>query len=221
MAVPRIDAQVLPMSPHACEYSDDGPTWSNNYLWDPLVKLLGEYAAPGSRIFELGCGNGATARMLQGLDYEVIGVDPSQSGIALAGEGLYRGSTEDDLSARFGHFPVVISMEVIEHCPSTRDYMATFASLLAPGGIGVISTPYHGWLKTLAVVASGRFDSHFDPLWEGGHVKFFSIATLTEAASRAGLEVLRIVHVGRVRILAKSMIMVVRRNEKQITQAMV
>lgn len=208
------------MSPHACEYTDDGPTWSNNYLWDPLVKLLGEYAAPGSRVFELGCGNGATARMLQGLGYEVIGVDPSQSGIAFAGEGLYRGSTEDDLSARFGHFRVVISMEVIEHCPSTRDYMATFASLLAPDGIGAISTPYHGWLKTLAVVASGRFDSHFDPLWEGGHVKFFSIATLTEAASRAGLEVLRVVRVGRIRILAKSMIMIVRRKKKQITPAM-
>jgi len=198
------------MSPHACEYSDSGPTWSNNYLWDPLVRLLGQYAEPHSRIFELGCGNGATARMLQGLGYQVTGVDPSESGVSFAGEGLHRGSTEDDLAARFGQFPVVISMEVIEHCPSTRTYMSTFASLLAPGGIGLISTPYHGWLKTLSVVASGRFDSHFDPLWEGGHVKFFSIATLTEAASRAGLEAVRFVRVGRVPILAKSMIMVVR-----------
>ena len=58
----------------------------------------------------------------------------------------------------------VVSLEVIEHCPSARDFMRAFHSVLAPGGLGLISTPYHGHLKNLVLIASGCFDLHFDPL---------------------------------------------------------
>jgi 2-polyprenyl-6-hydroxyphenyl methylase/3-demethylubiquinone-9 3-methyltransferase len=45
-------------------------------------------------------------------------------------------------------------------------------------GMGFLSTPYHGYLKNLALAVSGKMDSHFGALWYGGHVKFFSIKTL-------------------------------------------
>ena len=149
--------------------------------------------------------------------YAVTGVDPSESGISIARQfesarlRFDVGSTADDLASRFSTFPVVVSMEVIEHCPSSREYINAFRSLMSPGGIGIISTPYHAWLKTMAVVATGGFDKHFDPLWEGGHLKFFSIRKLRQLFAEAGLKSVQFVRVGRVPPLAKSIIAVVRR----------
>jgi hypothetical protein len=38
-----------------------------------------------------------------------------------------------------------------------------------------VSTPYHGYHKNLGLALSGKMDAHFTALWEGGHIKFFSI----------------------------------------------
>jgi len=54
-------------------------------------------------------------------------------------------------------------------------------------------------------------DSHFGALWEGGHIKFFSLKTMRELLETAGLEVLRIDRVGRIGPLAKSMVVTARR----------
>lgn len=198
-------------------YSSADPNWANAYLWPPLLRLLREHAPPPRRLFELGCGNGATARVLAREGYSITGVDPSRSGIAIARQFASEqlqfavGSTADDLVATYGTFPLVISLEVIEHCPSAREFMGAFAGLLAPGGVGIISTPYHGYVKNLAVAASGKFDHHFDPLWEGGHLKFFSIAKLRALFAEFGFEDAEFHRVGRIPMLAKSVIAVLRK----------
>lgn len=201
------------MPQHA--YSDDAPTWSNAYLWPPVLRELKSVAPSPRHLFELGSGNGATARMLAAEGYSVMGVDPSVSGIEIAkrheSEWLRFevGSTADDLAGKFGRFPVVVSLEVIEHCPSAREFMHSFASLLEPGGVGLISTPYHGYLKNLAVVASGGFDRHFNPLWEGGHLKFFTEAKLRELFEESGMTRYEFHRIGRIPIFAKSILAVV------------
>ena len=198
-------------------YSVEGSTWENAYLWTRLLSELKRLAPPPRRVFELGCGNGATARMLAAEGYSVTGVDPSTSGIEIAKKHesdslrFEVGSTDDDLAATYGQFPVVLSLEVIEHCPSPRDFMRAFASLLAPGGVGILSTPYHGYLKNLAIVGAGRFDRHFNPLWEGGHLKFFTRATLSALLREAGLTRHELHRVGRIPAFAKSMLAIVRR----------
>jgi 2-polyprenyl-6-hydroxyphenyl methylase/3-demethylubiquinone-9 3-methyltransferase len=196
-------------------YRDDAPRCTSAYLWPELQSQLARRAPPPRRLFELGCGNGATARMLAGRGYDVVGVDPSASGVEIArrhaGPGLRfeRASTGDDLRARFGTFPVVLSLEVIEHCPSPREFMRSFLSVLAPDGVGILSTPYHGYLKNLAVVAAGRFDRHFDPLWEAGHVRFFSLTKLRTLFAEFDLRPLAMRRVGRIPVLAKSVLAVV------------
>lgn len=199
------------------QYHDDEATWSNHYLWPPLIALLKRHAPSPARILEIGCGNGATARMLASLGYEVVGFDPSESGIEIAkracpaGVEFHVGSIDDDIASRFGVFPVVISLEVIEHCPSSRQFMSAFMQGMQPDGVGILSTPYHGFLKNIAVVAAGKFDHHFDPLWEGGHLKFFSIRKLEQLFKEFGIGQHSIHRVGRVPPLAKSMMAVVRR----------
>ena len=42
------------------KYLNALPTWSNYYIWPELVKILGKLNISDKRVFEMGCGNGAT-----------------------------------------------------------------------------------------------------------------------------------------------------------------
>ena len=124
-------------------YYDSAPTWANAYLW-PVVKQELEVVIEKSggnrpRALDLGCGNGATAEMIRKMGFDVVGVDPSESGIALAREAypdchFEQGSAYDDLASRFGEFDAVVSLEVIEHCYYPRNMLSTTFDLLKRGG---------------------------------------------------------------------------------------
>jgi hypothetical protein len=58
----------------------------------------------------------------------------------------------------------------------------------------------------LALALAGRWDDHLSALWDGGHVKFFSIETLRNLMMEIGFKRVRFVRIGRIAPLAKSMI---------------
>lgn len=189
------------------EYASTTPTHSCSYLWPHLEAILG--TTEGRRIFEIGCGNGATAKFLSDRGYDVIGVDPSESGIRIANmPNLHAGSAYDDLSATYGRFPIVISLEVIEHLMEPRRFVQTARNLLEPNGLLILSTPFHGYWKNLALALSGKMDDHFTALWDGGHIKFWSERTLGTLLREGGFQRARFLRAGRIRPLAKSMIAV-------------
>jgi 2-polyprenyl-3-methyl-5-hydroxy-6-metoxy-1,4-benzoquinol methylase len=196
-------------------YDDAGPTYANSYLWPALEHEIKSKSWSAKRAFDLGCGNGATSDMLSKLGFDVTGVDTSTSGIEQAKAAFPHircelGSAYDELASRYGTFDLVVSLEVIEHCMEPRAFAKTFLSLIAPSGVGFLSTPYHGYLKNIALAVSGQMDSHFTALWDGGHIKFFSIKTLGSLLSEAGAQQVLFKRVGRVPQLAKSMIALVR-----------
>lgn len=176
------------------------------------VKQARKSAEPPS-LFDLGCGNGSVAALLSGDGWKVTGVDPSSEGIAQARKAyphlkLEQGSAYSDLVASYGRFPVVLSLEVVEHVYAPRDYARTLFDLVEPGGHAILSTPYHGYLKNLALAVTGKMDAHFTALWDHGHIKFWSISTLTVLLTEAGFKNIRFHRVGRIPVLAKSMIAV-------------
>jgi len=168
------------------------------------------------RLFEVGCGNGSVAHTLSQAGWDVTGVDPSTEGVAQAREAypelkLARGSAYDGLAARYGQFPVVLSLEVVEHVYAPRDYARTIFDLVADGGFAILSTPYHGYWKNLALAVTGKMDAHFTALWDHGHIKFWSIKTLTELLTETGFVDICYKRVGRIPSLAKSMIAIARK----------
>lgn len=196
-------------------YDHAGLNCAHDYLLPTVLRLLDGLNKPAGerRLFELGCGNGSVAHALTQRGWDVTGVDPSAEGIAQANAAypdlkLYSGSAYDDLAAQFGQFPVVLSLEVVEHVYFPRQYAATVFSLLQGGGTAILSTPYHGYWKNLALALSGKMDQHFTALWDHGHIKFWSIKTLTVLLQEAGFRDIRFERVGRIPPLAKSMIAV-------------
>jgi len=166
------------------------------------------------RICELGCGNGYLSGLMAAAGFEVLGLDASESGIRIASE--HHGararficrSIRPDLAQELGQdsFDAVISSEVIEHLYKPMELPELAFRILKPGGRFLVTTPYHGYLKNLLIAGLGRCDAHMNPLWDGGHIKFFSERTLSALVVRCGFLDLRFSFSGRVPLLWKSMV---------------
>jgi 2-polyprenyl-3-methyl-5-hydroxy-6-metoxy-1,4-benzoquinol methylase len=119
-------------------YSDGQLNHSHRYLPPSLLNILEglRLLKEQRRVFEVGCGNGSVANHLSEKGWEVVGVDPSMEGIALANRNyphlkLVHDSAYNDLSGSFGQFPVVLSAEVVEHVYTPREFAKTLFGLCA------------------------------------------------------------------------------------------
>ena len=164
-------------------------------------------------ICDLGCGNGYMTGLLTGLGYSVTGVDASDSGIAIARANFsqstfVQATIDSSLRERTGleQFDLVVSSDVIEHLYRPADLIEAAASLIKPNGRIVIGTPYHGYLKNLVLSATGKMDSHFCVQDDGGHIKFFSVKTLSDLLTSHGFIDLKFSYYGRAPWLWKNMI---------------
>lgn len=146
-------------------------------------------------------------------------MEPDQEGVSIAREhhpsvSFYQLGVDDDpatITQLEGHFDVVISTEVIEHLYSPH-LLPRFAwNCLKPGGLFIVSTPYHGYLKNLALSLAGKWDHHHTALWHGGHIKFWSRDSLTRLLVREGFVSEQFVGAGRLPWLWKSMILAMRK----------
>lgn len=199
-------------------WSSSSLTDAHNFLLPALAKLVEDLETRGvqRRAFDLGCGNGSVANWLSQRGWVVIGIDPSVEGITQANIHypalqLEIGSGYDDLVARYGKFPLVISLEVVEHVYAPRVYAKNLYALLESGGQAIISTPYHGYLKNLLMALFGKLDQHFTALWDHGHIKFWSENTLRILLSEQGFNEVTFYRVGRISPIAKSMIAVAKK----------
>lgn len=184
---------------------------SASYLYPPIVQYVQDHRPRA--ILDLGCGNGHLATVLAGLGQRIVAVDADEAGIVLAkaaspGIDFRCLNVGDCPPADFvaEPFDCIISTEVVEHLFFPGQLFDFAKRVLAPGGVFLVSTPYHGWLKNTAIGLLGRWDAHHQPAHEGGHIKFWSRRTLGQAAGRAGFREVSFTGCGRIPFLWKSML---------------
>jgi len=192
-------------------FRDDEPSHHFHYLHASLLSLLDKNK--DRYILDLGCGNGHLVSYLLSLGYNVYGTDASERGIAVAKQTHPDRFFMQDLST--GKLPVelqeipfdtIISTEVIEHLYDPQGFINFCKQALNGQGQIIISTPYHGYLKNLVISVFNGWDNHWSPLWHGGHIKFWSRATLSRILTHAGFTIITFKGCGRYPYFWKSMI---------------
>lgn len=186
------------------------PNQALSYILPKIEELLPK-GTIGLKILDVGCGNGFVASRLAGMGFDLAGVDVSKDGIQIAQEAypdirFEVASAYDNLSSVVNDVDIIIATELIEHLLYPRRFVENVHSVLKPKGMLILTTPYHGYLKNLAISISNKWDFHHTVNWEGGHIKFFSENTLFELLNTSGFKNISFHNIGRVRWLWKSMV---------------
>jgi 2-polyprenyl-3-methyl-5-hydroxy-6-metoxy-1,4-benzoquinol methylase len=175
------------------------------------------------RVCDLGCGNGAFDLAIASHVGQVVDVDRSSSGISIAAQSagalsnvkFIDASIDEALPARLllegSHFDAVISLDVIEHLYRPSVLIDVAWQILRPNGCLIVCTPYHGYLKNLAISLVDGWDAHHGVAWDGGHIKFFSVKTLSAMVAARGFTAIKFRYFGRAPYLWKNMICIARR----------
>lgn len=195
-----------------------GNPCTSRYLWPVVLRRLRSLPI-GADILDAGCGNGSFARQLNDSGYHVCGADLSEDGLEQARSRapdvrFELASVYDDFVATFQRrFHAVVSLEVIEHLYDPGAFVRNVRDSLLPNGVFILSTPYHGWFKNSVIALSNRHDRHFNPLANGGHIKFWSRRTLRQLLLREGFVVKGFSGAGRLPWLWNSMVFVAQKVE--------
>lgn len=171
----------------------------------PHVLSFAGQLKPGTRILDVGCGNGFLCGKFLKRGCKVVGIDLSEQGIAMA-RTTHPSARFELLDAdarileRLGEdpFDLVVSTEVVEHVYQPSDWAKGCYEALRRGGIFICTTPYHGYFKNLAISLLGKWDVHANPLWDGGHIKLWSKRTLSRLLKDTGFEKLEFRGAGRI-----------------------
>lgn len=110
---------------------------------EALRPLLASGRRP--RILEIGSGMGYLTFALHRAGCDIVGIDHSAEAVATATATfgpLFQVAPAESLAASgLGGFDAVVSTEVIEHLQDPHGFVRDAASLLAPGGVLVLTTP--------------------------------------------------------------------------------
>jgi 2-polyprenyl-6-hydroxyphenyl methylase/3-demethylubiquinone-9 3-methyltransferase len=151
----------------------------------------------GLRVLDIGCGAGILSEPLARLGASMVGADPSEENIAVAGthardndvEVDYRATTAEALAEAGEVFDVVLAMEVVEHVNDVPEFVATCASMVKPGGLMIAAT-LNRTLKSFALAIVG---AEYILRWlpRGTHQwdKFVTPQELERAIEKSGLNV--------------------------------
>lgn len=147
----------------------------------------------GSRVLELGCGEGRLGAALRSLGHEVHGVEYSPTAAAVAANALDRvhcGDAETlPLDYPAGHFSLLVCGDVLEHLRDPWTTLARLRPLVADGGWLVASVPNVQYFPVVLGLLRGRFEYRDDGVLDRTHLRFFTRRSARALVESAGFAV--------------------------------
>jgi 2-polyprenyl-6-hydroxyphenyl methylase / 3-demethylubiquinone-9 3-methyltransferase len=150
----------------------------------------------GLRILDIGCGAGLLCEPLTRLGAQVIGIDPSETNIAVAKLHAdkshllidYRCTTVEEIN-RHERFDIVLAMEVVEHVTDVGLFLDRCAAMLKPSGLMVVSTINRNWKSFALAIVGAEYVLRWLPRGTHQWDKFVTPAELTRHLERNKLSV--------------------------------
>jgi len=166
-----------------------------NYFDQCRAEVLAWIPAKVEKIFEIGCGSGATLQHIKqkGLAEWVGGMELVDS-VVIAGKEidmLIQGNIEEcDIPLGEASIDVILCLDVLEHLVDPWAVVVKLKKYLKPGGIIIGSLPN---VKNLKVVIPLIFMDNWQYVDAGQldrtHLRFFTKKTAVKLFQNAGLEI--------------------------------
>jgi 2-polyprenyl-3-methyl-5-hydroxy-6-metoxy-1,4-benzoquinol methylase len=150
--------------------------------------------ASGTRLLDIGCGNGGLLRRMDQRGFQVTGVEPDAAARQVVSQLGLRAlpGTAESLPSELANetFAVITIMHVLEHCLDPRRAVLNAAPLLDENGLMVIETPNNSCRGLQQLGAAWRW------LDVPRHVNFFTPKSLADVCRLAGLEIVDVRYTG-------------------------
>ncbi|MCF7821054.1 MAG: class I SAM-dependent methyltransferase [Mariprofundaceae bacterium] len=146
--------------------------------------ILGQPAS-ALRLLDTGCSSGSLLHVASEIGFNVAGVEPAPQAAATAqkaGFDVFNGLLHE---AQYpdNSFDIVTLYEVIEHLTNPLELVREVYRILKPGGLFLIGT---GNADSWSVDALGSNWSYFSIEGHGGHISFFTPASIRLLAEKTG-----------------------------------
>jgi SAM-dependent methyltransferase len=155
------------------------------YPWKEIpgsshLLLLERAASRGDQIslLDLGFGSGELVRRIRPRCRYLCGIE-ADAEAARGADGVlddvFVGDVSDGLLRPWAFpFDVIVAGDILEHLPRPEALMAPLRSLLAPGGILLMSLPNVANVTTRLGLLAGRFDYADRGILDRTHLRFFT-----------------------------------------------
>jgi len=153
----------------------------------------------GSLVIEAGSNDGYLLRHFRDAGVSVLGIEPARNVARVAEERGVRTVSEffgAALARGLGKADVFVAMNVLAHVPDVNDFVEGIRTVLKPGGVALIETPYARDMIDLC---------EFDTIYHE-HVFYYSVTALARLLGRHGLRIDAVervpIHGGSLRVRA-------------------
>lgn len=154
---PAVDAaEIAKFSALAASWWDPKGPFAALHRMNPVrlgfvrARVLAHFGGfDGRRALDLGCGGGLVTLPLARMGADVLGLDASAEAVgaarahaAAAGiEVRFQEGTAEALAGEApGRFDLITALEIVEHVPDLAGFLVAAETLLAPGGLLIVST---------------------------------------------------------------------------------
>lgn len=170
------------------------------YHTNPRVEIMSFIAEPPGTVLDIGCGGGATGRLIKQKfpGTRVLGVEINPHAAEHARRYLDHvvcaGIEAVDAGRDLPGPPIstVLLLDVLEHLYDPWRALERIRGWLSPETRVVASVPNIRNLATLNQIASGRFEYEPNGVLDITHVRFFTRSTLRDLFEQTGYDVVRL-----------------------------
>ncbi len=148
-------------------------------------------------LLDIGCGGGLIAEPMARLGLNVTAIDASDKNIAVAKlhaeqSGLsihYHSTTAEDLASTKQTFNVVLALEIVEHVADVDLFLRAISSLVAPGGLLVMSTLNRTAKSYAMAIIGAEYILRLLPRGTHSWKQFIKPSELTRGLTHCGMHV--------------------------------
>lgn len=169
----------------------------------PRTELINLIDEPPKRVFEIGCGAGATGLALkqkfQGIEF--IGMEPEEKVAQIAQTRLDRVIVSDiekvqldTLGLKKEYFDLIICADVLEHLYDPWKTLFVLRDYLKPDGRVIASIPNIQHIDIINNLLKGNWTYSKYGLLDATHIRFFTLSEIIKMFSGTGYKMIQCSH---------------------------